>query len=237
MRHLFFHLLSHLVPRLFLSLASALTQRRSELSATLSTRCARRITKGRTKGKTRALTLVSLACVMLGACSGVEVIPDDTAAFTATKYTRYAWRSEPPSKSGYGTDKLPQTSPAIRASFEEKMAELGYRRVAKADAQFLVEYLATAGYNDGQLARQSSNSVLYPSSVNRQIDGASVDNAYALGGVVETGNLALIFVDVKTSDVLWKVKISTVVEDTNRVDEGAVRSAVRQGLSSLPSAQ
>jgi len=166
----------------------------------------------------------------------VEVIPDDTAAFAATKYTRYAWRSEPPSKSGYGTDKLPQTSPAIRASFEEKMAGLGYRKVAKSDAQFLVEYLATAGYNDGLVARQSSNSVLYPSSVNRQIDGASVDNAYALGGVVETGNLVLIFIDAATSDVLWRVRVSTVVEDTNRVDEDAVRNAVRRGLSSLPSA-
>ena len=182
----------------------------------------------------RAMLLSGL--IALGACSGVDVNSDPTDTFAATNYTRYAWRSEPPSQTAFGKDKLPLTSPSLRASFEERMTELGYRRVDKADAQFVVEYLATSGYNDGQLARQSSNTVLYPSSVNRQIDGASIDNAYALGGAVETKDLELVFIDTVSSDVLWRVQVSLVVEDTNRVDEGDIRSAVRQGLRSLPSA-
>ncbi|MDP5070332.1 MAG: DUF4136 domain-containing protein, partial [Congregibacter sp.] len=64
----------------------------------------------------------------------------------------------------------------------------------------------------------------------------SIDNAYALGGAVETKDLELVFIDTVSSDVLWRVQVSLVVEDTNRVDEGDIRSAVRQGLRSLPSA-
>ncbi|MDB4476173.1 DUF4136 domain-containing protein [bacterium] len=133
-------------------------------------------------------------------------------------------------------DRLPQSSAAIRAGFEDKMSELGYRRVDKADAGFLVEYMASTGYNEGQMPRISSNTVLYPSSVNRQIDGASVDNAYAFGGAVETGVFMLVFVDAKTTDLLWRVQISMVVEDSNAVDAKAVGKAIRQGLATLPPA-
>ncbi|MFT6770340.1 DUF4136 domain-containing protein [Congregibacter sp.] len=180
--------------------------------------------------------LLLIASILLGACSGVEVLPEDTQAFVATGYSSYAWRSEPPSQTDRGRDRLPQSSAAIRTGFEARMTELGYRRVDKADAEFLVEYMASTGYNDGQMAHVSSNTVLYPSSVNRQIDGASVDNAYALGGAVETGVFMLVFVDPKTTDVLWRVQISMVVEDSNSVDAGAVGKAIRQGLSTMPPA-
>lgn len=177
------------------------------------------------------------ALLALSACSGIEIVPEPTETFTATNYTRYAWRSQPPSQTVGSKDKLPQKSPAIRAAFEEKMGELGYRRVERDEAEFLVEYMAATGFNDGQLARISSNDVLYPSSVNRQIDGASADNAYALGGVVETGNMMLVFVDVETMEPLWRVQMSFVVQDTNRVDEAEVRRAIRKGVGVLPPAQ
>lgn len=180
--------------------------------------------------------LTASVVVILSACSGVDVLPDATETFAATHYTRYAWRSEPPSQTSFSKDKLQKKSPSIRAGFEERMSELGYQRVDRADAEFLVEYLAGVGYNEGQLAHGGSNTVLYPSSVNRQIDGASADNAYALSGPVETGQIMLVFVDAKATDILWRLRISFVVQDTNRVDENQVRRAVRQGLSALPAA-
>lgn len=184
----------------------------------------------------RVLLLLS-ALALLSACSGVEVLPEDTQTFVATGFTDYAWRSEPPSQSERSRDRLPQSSAAIRAGVEAKMSELGYRRVDSADAEFLVEYMASTGYNEGQMPRVSSNTVLYPSSVNRQIDGASADNAYAFGGAVETGVLMLIFVDAKTTDVLWRVQVSMVVEDANTVNPDAVAKAIRQGLATLPPAE
>lgn len=183
---------------------------------------------------TRLFTALLFA--LLGGCSGIGVSPDPTETFSSTHYTRYAWRSEPPSLTVGGKDKLQQKSPSIRAGVQEKMAELGYRLVDKADAEFLVEYLAATSYTDGQLARGGSNEDLYGSSVNRQVDGASIDNAYALGGSVETGEIVLVFVDAQTTNRLWRVQVSLVVENANRVDDSEVRKAVRRGLASLPAA-
>lgn len=180
--------------------------------------------------------LIALTVSALSGCSGVDVIADATATFEATHYTRYDWRSEPPGQASFGKDMLPQKSPLIRASFEEKMSELGYERVDRDEAQFLVEYIASAGYNDGELLRGGSNETLYPSSVNRQIDGASADNARALSGMVETGDIMLVFVDAKTAAILWRVQMSMVVEDANRIEESEVRKALRQGLANLPPA-
>jgi hypothetical protein len=67
-------------------------------------------------------------------------------------------------------------------------------------------------------------------------DGASVDNAYALSGVKETGNIVLVFVDKSTVQPIWQVRISSLIKDANKVDEGEVRRAVSRGLSHLPGA-
>lgn len=182
------------------------------------------------------MVFTGIAAVVLNACSGVDVVPEETDSFAATGYTRYAWRSEPPSRTLSSKDMLVQKSPLIRASAEDKLSELGYERVDRADAQFLIEYMAAPGLNEGQLSHAGSNESLYASSVNRQIDGASADNAYALSGAVETGEIMLVFVDAETTRVLWRVQMTMVVEDANRVDEADVRNAVRQGLSALPSA-
>lgn len=180
-------------------------------------------------------TSVILYCTaLLGACSGVDITPAATETFAATNYTRYAWRSDPLSQTSYSKDMLAIKSPSIRAGVEEKMAQLGYRRVDRADAEFLVEYFAAPGSNDGQLSHGGSNDMLYGSSVNRQIDGASANNALALSRPVETGDMQLMFFDAVTNDVLWRVQISIVVEDANSIDHDEVRNAVRKGVSVLP---
>lgn len=180
------------------------------------------------------INIIFLFTVVLGACSGVDITPAATQKFAATNYRLYAWRSEPLSQTSYSKDMLAIKSPSIRAGVEEKMAQLGYRRVDRSDAEFLVEYFAAPGSNDGQLSHGGSNDMLYGSSVNRQIDGASAVNALVLSGPVETGEMQLVFFDAATNDVLWHVQISIVVEDTNYIDHEEVRNAVRKGLSALP---
>jgi hypothetical protein len=181
-----------------------------------------------------AMAMVSLS--VLAACSGIDVVPDATEAFAETGYTRYAWRSEPPSQPAFSKDILVRKSPSIRVGVEAQMSALGYERVDRGDAEFLIEYVASRGFNDGQLPHGGSNDMLYGSSVNRDIDGASADNAYALSGPVETGEMQLVFVDARTVEVLWRVQISFVVDDSNRVDQDAVRKAVRKGVAELPPA-
>jgi hypothetical protein len=178
-----------------------------------------------------------LGCMLLAACSGVEIIPDDTSAFAATGYTRYAWRSEPLSQDGYSKSRVYQADPAIRAAVDTRLGELGYKLVSASDAQFLVDYVAAAGFNQGQLARNASNITPVPTAmINRQVNQAEVDNAYALGGVKEMGNIALVFLNNSNKDVLWKVTVSSVVKDANRVDEKAVGKVMRQSLGTLPPA-
>lgn len=178
--------------------------------------------------------VVFLITVLLGACSGLDISPASTETFAATSYTRYAWRSDPLAQASYGIDMLAAKSPSIRSGVEEKMAELGYRRVDRSDAEFLIEYFAAPGLNEGQLSHGGSNDMLYGSSVNRDIDGASASNALALSGPVDTGEMQLVFFDAATNNVLWRVQMSIVVEDPNRIDHDAVRRAVRKGVSALP---
>ena len=182
--------------------------------------------------------LVVVALGVLGACSGVETIPGDTALFAASGYTNYGWRSAALTQTAYSKDKLYQADPAIRSAIEERMAELGYRLVPPSEAEFLVDYIAAAGVNPGLLESTSSNVTPYPSAmIGRQVDGASVDNAYALSADKQTGNLMVVFVDNKTTDLLWQVRVTSLIQDANKVDTAAVRQAIRQGLSTLPVAR
>jgi hypothetical protein len=178
-----------------------------------------------------------LGCLLLAACSGVETIPDDTTTFSATGYNLYAWRSDPVKQQGYSKSKVYQADPAIRSSVDARMAELGYRIVSRDEAQFLVDYMAAAGMNEGYMARNGSNITPIPTAmINRQIGQAEVDNAYALSGVKEMGNIALVFLNKGNQDLLWKVLVSSIMEDANRVDAKALGSAMRKGLSTLPKA-
>ena len=174
---------------------------------------------------------------MLGACSGTETVPDDTARFEASGHRSYAWRSEPLSGSANARGLLYQADPVIRSTVDERLAELGYRRVDRENAGFLVEYFAAESISEGRLATNASNVSPYPTAtINRLPDGASIDNAYALGGAKALGNVVIVFVDRASTDLLWRVRISKVIEDANRINERAVRTAIRQGLSTLPEA-
>ncbi|MFT7288778.1 MAG: hypothetical protein ACI87W_002901 [Halieaceae bacterium] len=186
--------------------------------------------------KTTLTALLTL--LFITGCSGVETIPADSAQFVATGFSRYAWRSEPLSQTGYSKDKIYQADPVIRTTVDAQLRKLGYQRVDNREqAEFLVDYVAAAGANAGQLSRTASNITPYPSmTINRQVDGASVDNAYALGGIKETGNLMLVFLAASDIDLLWQVRISTLIQDANRVDPDAVKKAILQGLSTLPAA-
>jgi hypothetical protein len=95
---------------------------------------------------------------------------------------------------------------------------------------------------EGRTSEAASNITTYPRVVaNRQADGATVDNAYALGGVKKTSNIALQFNDVARHEEVWHVIITKIVEDANLSDTGrlerSVDRAVEQGLRPLPKAR
>ncbi|MHA7815945.1 MAG: DUF4136 domain-containing protein [Pseudohaliea sp.] len=185
---------------------------------------------------TLLLTTLLLSTLLAGCTAGIQTDPADTAGFAAGNYQTYAWRRPALPVKGSGADSIYRLDPVLRAAVDETLAGKGYRRVAD-NPDFLVDYVAATGLVDGAVSRSADNVSYRPAAVpNRNVDQASIDNAYALGAVRETANIAVILFDAATEDAVWNVRISKIIEDRNRVNEDLARRAIRQGLRALPEA-
>ncbi len=182
------------------------------------------------------MTLLLTALLLAGCTAGLETEPADTARFAAGGYQTYAWRRPALPVEGSGADSIYRLDPVLRAAVDEALAGKGYRRVED-NPDFLVDYVAATGFVDGAVSRSADNVNYRASAVpNRNVDQASIDNAYALGAVRETANIAVILFDAAEGDAVWDVRISKIIEDRNRVDMDMARRAIRHGLRTLPEA-
>ncbi len=186
---------------------------------------------------TRTVAVVLLA-LAVAACSGIETNPGDVDAFVAGDYRYYKWRSEPLQNTGNSADPIYLVDPVLRREVDTVLQDKGYRLDA-ARAQFSVDYLYAAGLRLGETSQDATNLTPYPTALpNRQVDQATVDNAYALGGVKETSNIALQFNDVERREEVWHVVITKIVENANRIDRDALdrdlKKAIAQALRPLP---
>ena len=83
---------------------------------------------------------------------------------------------------------------------------------------------------------------LGPSSsvINRNPDGAVMDNAYALSGPREVASVMLTFEDGANLATVWTAQISQIVENQNQADLDKVQrrleSGVARALRALPDA-
>ena len=189
---------------------------------------------------TRTVAVVLLA-LAVAACSGIETNPGDVDAFAAADYRYYKWRSEPLQNSGNSADPIYLIDPVLRREVDAALQDKGYR-LDPERAQFSVDYLYAAGLRIGETSQEATNLTPYPTALpNRQVDQATVDNAYALGGVKETSNIALQFNDEGRREEVWHVVITKIVENANRIDRDALnrdlKKAVAQALRPLPRAQ
>jgi hypothetical protein len=180
-----------------------------------------------------------LLALLLAACSSIEIQPDEIDKFAAGNYQYYKWRSEPMHNTANSSDPIYSIDPVLRRQVNAGLQSKGYILDEKR-AQFSVDYIFATGMRQGEKSEQASNLTLYPSVMpNRRVDGASVDNAIALGGVKETRNIALQFNDVASNEEVWQVIMTRIVEDVNkagsRVDEN-LSKAINQALKPLPPA-
>jgi hypothetical protein len=189
----------------------------------------------------RFITILSLLLALaVTACSGIETRPAPVETFAAGHYKYYKWRSEPLPNAANSEEVMYVIDPILRKVLDADLARKGY--VLDPDkAQFSVDYFYAAGLRMGERSAEASNLTLYPSvNPNRQVNQAVVDNAYALGGVKETSNIAIQFNDVASKKEVWHVIITKIVENVNKVDRNEVRDSLRkgvdEGLSSLPPA-
>jgi hypothetical protein len=181
-----------------------------------------------------------LLALLLAACSGIEIQPDEIDKFAAGNYQYYKWRSKPMHNTANSSDPIYSIDPVLRRQVNADLQSKGYI-LDEERAQFSVDYIFAAGMRQGEKSEQASNLTPYPSVMpNRQVDGASMDNAIALGGVKETRNIALQFNDVASNEEVWQVIMTRIVEDVNkagsRVDEN-LSKAVNQALKPLPPVQ
>lgn len=184
------------------------------------------------------IVAVILMALALAACSGIETNPTEVDTFAAGDYRYYKWRSEPLQNTGNSADPIYLIDPVLRREVDAALRDKGYRLDA-ARAQFSVDYLYATGLRLGETSQEATNLTPYPTALpNRQVDQATVDNAYALGGVKETSNIALQFNDVGRREEVWRVVITKIVENANRVDRDALnrdlKKAVGQALRPLP---
>lgn len=181
-----------------------------------------------------------LLTLMVAACSEIEVRPAPIDNFAAAHYTYYKWRSEPLPAATSANDPAYLMDPILRREVNDNLVKKGYV-LDPERAQFTVDYIFASGLRMGERSAEAYNISAYPSvNPNRQINQAVVDNAYALGGVKETSNIALQFNDVKLKKEVWQVIITKIVENVNRVDPDELKSSLKKGieqaLKSLPDA-
>ena len=189
------------------------------------------------------VTLILTAALMLvlTACSGVETHPDEVDAFTAGNYKYYSWRSVPMTNVSNSMDTMYRLDPLLRSAINKTLQAKGYR-LNEERAQFTVDYMFAEGVRDGVMGEAASNLSTHPGVVpDRTLDQASIDNAYALGGLKETRNIGVQFNDVKTNKAVWRVLVTKLVDDANTTDtsnlKNAINSAISKGMRVLPNAQ
>jgi hypothetical protein len=171
-----------------------------------------------------------LLTLMVTACSDIEVRPAPTDNFAAAGYQYYKWRSGPLPAATSSNDPAYLMDPILRREVDDNLAKKGYVLDAQR-AQFTVDYIFASGLRMGERSAEATNISPYPSvNPTRQTNQAIVDNAYALGGVKETSNIALQFNDVKMKKEVWQVIITKIVENVNRVDPKELKKSLKKGV-------
>lgn len=179
---------------------------------------------------TRRLATLLLTLAM-AACSGIETRPAEVETFTAGNYKYYKWRTTPLENTANSQDPVYLMDATLRREVDAGLSSKGYV-LDQANAQFTVDYFSAGGLRMGQRSEVAYNIHPYPTvTPNRQANQAVVDNAYALGGIKETSNIALQFNDANTNQEVWQVIITKIVENVNRVDLDEMKKGLKKGIS------
>jgi hypothetical protein len=189
---------------------------------------------------TRRLATLLLT-LTVAACSGIETRPAEVETFAAGNYKYYKWRNPPLENTANSQDPVYLMDSILRREVDAGLSAKGYV-LDQTSAQFTVDYIAAGGLRMGQRSEQAYNIHPYPTvTPNRQANQAVVDNAYALGGMKETSNIALQFNDINTNLEVWQVIITKIVENVNKVDldemKKGLKKGVNQALAPLPDAR
>jgi len=171
-------------------------------------------------------------------CVTMEVDTTSPKRFADKNYQTFSWRSEVPTGVPQSMESLYRLSTTVREVVADALQKKGYRYEASG-GDFLVSYSfgirleggeepVTPGVNTGGAV------------INRNTDGAMMDNAYALSGPREVVMLMLSFEDGGNLATVWTASISQMVENQNQANLDKVQrrleTGVAKALRSLPDA-
>ena len=180
----------------------------------------------------------AILCIAMVGCVTMEVDTSSPKRFADKNYQTFSWRSEVPTGVPQSMESLYRLSTTVREVVADALQKKGYRYEASG-GDFLVSYSfrtrleggeepVTPGVNTGGAV------------INRNIDGAMMDNAYALSGPREVAMLMLSFEDGSNLATVWTASISQMVDNQNQANLDKVQrrleTGVAKALRSLPDA-
>lgn len=185
-----------------------------------------------------ALLIALFGTLLAGACSPVDIQPDESGTFADKGYRYYTWANPALPNATSAETSRRAIDPTVRREVNQALQEKGYQLDAQR-AQFSIGYRYGIGTRDGVPRDDASNITYYPpTTINRKVDQASRDNAIALGGVKETKELQLRFRDIASQRVVWEVTLTEIAADANRLGEDkldkSLGDAIPRALRSLP---
>ncbi len=185
----------------------------------------------------------ALVMPLLVACTGIQIDSAPLDRFNEGNYQSYSWRTAPLKTSTGDTDTLSIIDPALRAAVDRELSAKGYRQVAS-NGDFIIDYQFRAALAEGELnstAREADNTSPYVDPnvvVNRQVNQALLDNAYALSGPKAINSIVIQFSSGDRQRLLWTTAINKMVENVNRdnVDKmtKGINAAVGRAFARLP---
>ncbi len=169
--------------------------------------------------------------LLLAACSEFEARPSPIDSFVAGDYHYYRWSNNPLVNSSNSNDLIYTLDPILRKQLNQELQLKGYTPDHDR-AEFTVDYLYAEGLREGVRSGNAINLGTTPGSsvLNRNLDQASIDNAYALGGVKETSNIGIRFRDIDSNAEVWRVVITRIIEDVNSPDRSYMRHDVKKAM-------
>ena len=174
-------------------------------------------------------TAITLLCIGILGCTTMQVHTAPAHRFAAKGYQTFSWRAEAPTGVPRSMETLYQLSTTVQKVISASLQKKGYRYQASG-GDFLVSYAFGArleGGTDPGMPNPSPTS----SVINRILDPAVMDNAYALSGPREVASLMLSFEDGDNLASVWSANISQVVENRNQPDLNRVRRKLEPGIA------
>lgn len=181
---------------------------------------------------------IGLVCITFTGCATMEVETASSKRFADKQYQSFSWRSEVPTGVPQSMERLYTLSTTVREIVAEALEQKGYR-YQPSGGDFMVSYAFGSRLEGGEDPVTPSFGP-NTSVINRNPDGAVMDNAYALSGPREVASVMLTFEDGANLATVWTARISQIVENQNEADlkkvQRKLESGVTRALRALPDA-